>query len=661
MDHHLIPPTSYHEKSYTFLYSQQTNTPNYCSKTTRDTLSAICEARMGRKPYPWQLDCAEAFILGIDCIVLAGTGYGKTLPFTIPSFLLPDKITIVISPLNALEEDQARRFREVGLKAAVVNHETFDNKLYEVRTYGSTDMSYQVIFTSPEMALKNNQFCSLLAMPAYHKRMIGIVIDEAHCISQWGGDFRPAYSELDKLRSFVPLNVPIYATTATMSPSILGEVRRVLHIDPVESFYLNLGNDRSNVTQECRTIPNATSTSALDFVYEGAESVDDLPRALIFVNKVLDSQLVWRRSQEILPLHLRPSVDYLNARRSSRSKKLVLQRFQGGQIRILVVTEIGGMGLDIPDITLVVQFGVPLSLTVWLQRAGRAGRSSHVQARAILLVELSALQRASANVAEIVSNENNEEEEGNVAYRKKVEPALREWVETEDCRRDVADKFFDNPPGRSPPTGQCCDNCTRKVMPPIPSPPSNGPVAPMTASIDIAEDEPSQHLNASGKRPMGSGAREGTRRAGEHLHCVRQALFQWRANTRKRDYPYCCFTGIALLPDGPLTTIASNRRLKVIDDLRAVLGTSWAFINAYGEEVLALVKKMDEDDKDIRAMKVLTNRQAKRQATDAAKAAQSQTTDTKPALNEGARRARGRPPRGKENIHQIPGMSRCVV
>ena len=108
--------------------------------------------------------------------------------------------------------------------------------------------------------------------------------------------------------------------------------------------------------------------------------------------------------------------------------------------------------MDIPDTTLAVQFGVPLSLTVWLQRAGRAGRSSHVQARAILLVKSSALQCVGATVAEIVDGdigENNENEEVCVAYRKKVEPALHEWVETEDCRRDIADKFFDNPPGRS--------------------------------------------------------------------------------------------------------------------------------------------------------------------------------------------------------------------
>lgn len=126
-------------------------------------------------------------------------------------------------------------------------------------------------------------------------------------------------------------------------------------------------------------------------------------------------------------------------------------------------------------------------------------------------------------------------------------------------------------------------------------------MAQVTATIDdAAEDEPSRHPNDPGNRPIGSGTHEDTRRAGEHLYRVRQALIGWRASTHQRGYPYSChgFTGIVLLPDDPLTTIASNRRLKVLDDLRTAVGTSWAFVDVYGEEVLALVKKMDEEDED---------------------------------------------------------------
>ncbi|KAF9222825.1 hypothetical protein BS17DRAFT_160414 [Gyrodon lividus] len=144
MFHQLIPPTSHHNKSYAYLSARrQTNSdaPRYCSETTRHALSANCETRTGRKPYPWQLDCSEACNLGMDCVILAGTGFGKTLPFTIPALLHPDKITIVLSPLNALEEDQARRFRQVGLKTAVVNHETFDSKLYQMPGSSSLTIS----------------------------------------------------------------------------------------------------------------------------------------------------------------------------------------------------------------------------------------------------------------------------------------------------------------------------------------------------------------------------------------------------------------------------------------------------------------------------------------------------------------------------------------
>ncbi|KAF9220146.1 hypothetical protein BS17DRAFT_769545 [Gyrodon lividus] len=187
-----------------------------------------------------------------------------------------------------------------------------------------------------------------------------------------------------------------------MSPPILAEVHCILHINLVESFYLNIGNDWCNVTQECRIIPNVTDTSTLDFVYEGAESVDDLPCTLIFINKVLDSQLVWRGSQ-----------------------KLVLQRFEDGQTRVLIVTEIGGMRLNKPDITLTVQYSVPLSLTKWSQHAGCAVPMQWK----LLKVKI--------------------DDEESMAYHKKIEPALHEWVETEDCWQEITDQFFDNPPGCS--------------------------------------------------------------------------------------------------------------------------------------------------------------------------------------------------------------------
>ncbi len=113
-------------------------------------------------------------------------------------------------------------------------------------------------------------------------------------------------------------------------------------------------------------------------------------------------------------------------------------------------------------------------------------------------------------------------------------------------------------------TGQCCDNCTLKAMPPPTSPPHS-----TNDSIDIAivKDKPSKYPNIFGKQLMGSASCEGAHRAGEHLHHIHQALFQWCTNTRRQDYPCACFTGIAILSDGPLTTIASNCCLKESSNL----------------------------------------------------------------------------------------------
>lgn len=196
---------------------------------------------------------------------------------------------------------------------------------------------YQVIYTSPEMAISNPRFNGLLCSPNYHEHLIGIVIDEAHCIVQWGGDFRPTYGKLDKLWSFVPTHIPLYITSATMTPDVLSEVRRLLHISPSTSFHLNLGNNRKDIYQEVSFIRNRTNFAAVDFLFEGVTHVDEMECALIFVNQVMShSQSGWQRAYKILPPHLRRHVGFLNSLRSERSKVSELELFRQGEWRIFV-------------------------------------------------------------------------------------------------------------------------------------------------------------------------------------------------------------------------------------------------------------------------------------------------------------------------------------
>ncbi|KIJ61474.1 hypothetical protein HYDPIDRAFT_31340 [Hydnomerulius pinastri MD-312] len=586
------------QKSYTNLCNSRevaAKTSNYSSETTRKAFVDACLQRCNNQsPYPWQLDAAEAFYLGLDCTVLAGTGSGKSLPFVMPSMLNSEKVLVVISPLNSLEEDQASRCRKMGLAAVAVNHQTYTDELHKELGL----RKYQVVYTSPEMAILNPRFNGLLCSPNYHKHLIGIVIDEAHCIVQWGGDFRPTYGKLDKLRSFIPTHIPLYITSATMTPDVLSEVRRLLHINPSTSFHLNLGNDRKNIYQEVSFIRNRTDFTAVDFLFEGLTHVDEMERALIFVNRVVDSQLGWQRAYGLLPPHLRQHVGFLNALRSERSKVSELDLFRRGERRILWVTEVGGMGLDIPDITFAGQLGAPQSPTVWLQRAGRAGRSAEVQARAVLYIEASATKRIGVSTEPGDENESDDDEEEEKTYRKKLEPSLREFVEAKGCRRDVADKLFDNPPGRVALTTRCCDNCTKA------HPTQSHPVleSASSSSMDVdsePEEDPDPHSTVS-------------RRVQTHLQSVRAALLTWRVKIAARDYPHACFTSAVVLPDPVLTTIASNRQLTTLHDLQTALPTTWVLAERYGEEVLGLVRRIDDEDRAAREAKRAADQEARR-------------------------------------------------
>lgn len=193
------------------------------------------------------------------------------------------------------------------------------------------------------MVITNPYFNGLLCSSIYHERLLGVVVDEAHCIVQWGKDFRPTYSKLGKLRSYIPTHIPIYATSATITPDALCEVRNILHISPTRSFHLNLGNNRPNIYQDITIIPKSAYYSAFDFLYEGVSTAEQIPHALIFINRVVDSQHGWQHWYRQLPPHLRHAVGFLNARRSERAKTRELKSFVSGKRRVLWVTEIGGM------------------------------------------------------------------------------------------------------------------------------------------------------------------------------------------------------------------------------------------------------------------------------------------------------------------------------
>ncbi|KIJ32948.1 hypothetical protein M422DRAFT_183840, partial [Sphaerobolus stellatus SS14] len=193
---------------------------DYDSKGVRARLQDAFKLKSGGKePYDWQVNVTEAILLGLDCMVIAGTGSGQTMSFVMPLFLEENKnkIVIILSPLNELERDQARWFREMGLSAAAVNGESWAPKLEN----DIKSRKYQVLITSPEMLLRHAPFRHVISNHKFSKDILAAVVDESHCIPQWGDKFRKENKNVGQMCSLFPSDVPVLATTATVSPEVV--------------------------------------------------------------------------------------------------------------------------------------------------------------------------------------------------------------------------------------------------------------------------------------------------------------------------------------------------------------------------------------------------------------------------------------------------------
>lgn len=351
----------------------------YDSRKARGEMARMfSDVSRGKVARDWQLDQAETLMLGIDSVLVAGTGAGKTLPYMLP-LLLPEnrgKMIVVISPLKSLQRDQVSQFSRSLLECLLIAtrhqgkevsedgdkgncnqhgylvrsnregvHKSIKPGAYLSRPQKIRALEYQAIFISPEMCFKNPKARDTIAALGLEKNILALVVDEAHCISQWGGDFRPSYAELDKLRALLPGTIPVMATSATLTPTTLKDVTGTLKIDVTKMFYTNLGNDRPNIKMEVITMANTMDFSALDHILNlgDVQHPADIPKTIIFANERNDVMSIWQYIRSRLEEHLQYSVDYMHAFRGDGSKQRSMRWFLDGQTRILVATEAVGM------------------------------------------------------------------------------------------------------------------------------------------------------------------------------------------------------------------------------------------------------------------------------------------------------------------------------
>ncbi|POS85601.1 hypothetical protein EPUL_002140 [Erysiphe pulchra] len=320
-----------------------------------------------------QLEAINATLNGKDAFVLMPTGGGKSLCYQLPAVVQTGKtkgVTIVISPLLSLMHDQVQHLQKISIRAATINGDTdvaerrsIMNNLREEYP----EQHIQLLYVTPEMVSQSGQMRDILSSLHQKSRLARFVIDEAHCVSQWGHDFRKEYIALGRLRKDFP-NVPIMALTATATQSVKVDVIHNLGMGdpPVFSQSFN----RPNLYYEVRSKRGKKTPELLQ---EIAQLITCKYRGQTGIIYTLSRKGCEEMTKKLVK-DFKIRVSYYHAGMKPDERSKVQRDWQTGRIQVVVATIAFGMGIDKPDVRFVIHFTIPKSLEGYYQETGRAGR-----------------------------------------------------------------------------------------------------------------------------------------------------------------------------------------------------------------------------------------------------------------------------------------------
>jgi len=309
-----------------------------------------------------QEDIIDSISKNKDTLGLMPTGGGKSITFQVPA-LAKEGMCLVITPLIALMKDQVQNLKKRGIKALAI-YSGMSRQDIIITLENCIFGNYKFLYISPER-LDTEIFRTKLRK--MHISMI--TVDESHCISQWGYDFRPAYLKIAEIRELLP-DVPVLALTATATPEVVKDIQARLHFRHKNVFRMSF--ERNNLAYIVRKTENKTA--------ELLHILRSMPgSAIVYVRNR-------RRTKEITELlnNEHTPADFYHAGLDDATKDIRQHRWQSGESRVMVATNAFGMGIDKPDVRIVIHMDLPDSIEAYFQEAGRAGRDGQ-KAYAVIL------------------------------------------------------------------------------------------------------------------------------------------------------------------------------------------------------------------------------------------------------------------------------------
>ena len=373
---------------------------------------------------PLQLEAIHSLLQGQDTLLVLPTGGGKSLCYQLPALLLPGCM-IVVSPLIALMQDQIIALRSKGIPAAAIHSLMSSKNVSEVLNHLSQGQ-LKLLYLSPE-TLSSSLGNKILVQT----NISAMAVDEAHCISQWGHDFRVEYTELHKVRTQAP-HIPIIALTATADPSTQADIIKQLQLKTPTTIVGNY--DRPNIYPHIFLgFKQAEKLNAiLDFILNQQSDA-----GVIYCNRRSDTEMLHKYLNKngirALPYH---------AQMSAQERTTVHHAFLQEQVQVVCATVAFGMGLDKPNVRWVIHYNMPKDIESYYQEIGRAGRDGKL-AQAVMFYSYSDIFVLQSLIANSAQQE----------LRKSKMEYMKRYCEANICRRKILLGYFGQP------LRENCGNC----------------------------------------------------------------------------------------------------------------------------------------------------------------------------------------------------------